>query len=266
MSQPPPEALVRSLVDGPSRLSGLEFHPEVASTNAVAVEAARRGVAEIHAVAADVQTAGRGRMGRVWQAPAGTSLLVSLVLRPRVDEAALATLPLLVGSVLAEVVTAHLREGPDEPDVALKWPNDLLVGGRKAAGILVERHPEAAIAGIGCNVDWRGLERPDDLAAATSLAEEAGRAVDRWKLLAGLVGVLDRRYVEWQDDPAATLAGFRARCATIGQDVRVERPGAAPTTGRATGIAADGRLLVATAAGEVAVDAGDVVHVRPADG
>lgn len=266
MSQLPPEALVRSLVDGPSRLSGLEFHPEVGSTNAVALEAARRGVDEIHAVAADVQTAGRGRLGRAWQAPAGTSLMVSLVLRPRVAEPALATLPLLVGSVLAEVVAAHLRAGPAEPDVALKWPNDLLVGGRKAAGILVERDPAAAIAGIGCNVDWRGLERPADLAGATSLAEEAGRAIDRWRLLAGLVGVLDRRYGEWQDDPAATLAGYRARCATIGEDVRVERPGAAPLAGRATAVADDGRLLVATDGGEVAVDVGDVIHVRPADG
>ena len=257
---------MRSLVDGPSRLSGLEFHPRVGSTNAVALEAARRGVAEIHAVAADVQTAGRGRMGRAWQAPAGTSLLVSLVLRPRVDGPALATLPLLIGSVLAEVVAAHLREGRDEPDVALKWPNDLLVGGRKAAGILVERHPEAVIAGIGCNVDWRGLERPADLGQATSLAEEAGRTIDRWKLLAGLVGVLDRRYGEWQGDPAAALAGYRSRCATIGEGVRVERPGVAPLVGRATGIADDGRLLVATAAGELAVDAGDVVHVRPEDG
>ena len=226
-SDGPPDALVRALLDGPSALSGFEWHDEVGSTNALAADAARRGVPEIHAVAADVQTAGRGRRGRSWHALPGSSLMVSLVLRPQVSEATFGTLPLLIGSVLAEVVSAHLWDGQRGPDVGLKWPNDLLVEGRKVAGILIERFGSAAVAGIGCNVDWRGVERPADLAEAGSLAEfaGAGRDVDRWRLFAGLIGVLDHRYADWQADPGPTLASYRTRCDTLGRWVRVERGG-----------------------------------------
>lgn len=262
MSSGPPDDLVRSLIDGPSALAGFEWYDEVDSTNALAADAARRGLPEIHAVAADVQTAGRGRRGRSWHAPAGTSLMVSLVLRPQVGETTFGTLPLLVGTVLAEVVAAHLWDGTRGPDVSLKWPNDLLVDDRKVAGILVERCDGAAVAGIGCNVDWRGVERSADLAGAGSLAEVAGRGVDRWRLFAGLIGVLDHRYAQWQADSGPMLESYRARCATLGRHVRVERADADPLEGRATGVAPDGRLVVTTPEGEVVVSAGDVAHLH----
>lgn len=193
--------------------------------------------------------------------------MLSLVTRPTVAAEHLTLLPLLTGLALAEAA------GPHVPgvEVALKWPNDLLVRAgrahawRKAAGILVEAVPGAAIVGLGCNVDWRGVERPPELAArATSLAEAAGGPVDRWRVLAGFVGVFGRRYEAWQGQPVGFLDAYRSRCATLGSGVRVERPRRDALQGRAVAVDDGGALHVRDAAGEtVAVTAGDVVHVRP---
>lgn len=263
----PPEALVSSLVDGPSAVSGFEWHDEIDSTNTRAAAAAAAGAAEIHVVAADVQHAGRGRQGRRWVAPAGTSLMLSLVLRPPVAPRSLPLLPLLTGLALAEVTEAVVPGG----HVALKWPNDVLLGpatgaGRKVSGILVETVDEAAVVGLGVNVDWRGVERPEEIAAtATSLAEVAETPVDRWRLMAALLGVFANRYRSWCELPAAFLDGYRSRCATIGQQVAVSRPAGEVVRGTAIGIAASGALQVRDAGGRtVEVSAGDVVHVRPA--
>jgi BirA family transcriptional regulator, biotin operon repressor / biotin---[acetyl-CoA-carboxylase] ligase len=257
----PPRALVRSLVEGSSALSGLEWHDEVTSTQARGVAAALAGVPEIHAVVAGAQTAGRGRLGRPWVAPAGTSLLASFVLRPTVPADRVGLLPLLAGLALAEVADRYC------PRVALKWPNDLLVGGRKAAGILAERlEPSGAVVlGVGVNVDWRGLARPPEVAQATSLAEAAGADVDRWRVLAALVGLLGRRYHDWTDEPAAFLAAYRRRCATIGCRVRVTRPAGDPVEGLVTAVDDEGALCVRDGAdGAHRLSAGDVEHVRPA--
>lgn len=258
-SRRPPEALVRSLLDGASRLSALEWREEVASTNAVAAEAAASGVAEIAVYGADVQTAGRGRHGRAWQAPSGTSLQVSFLLRPQVPETALPLLPLLVGTAVAEVAAAHAPGAP----VALKWPNDLIIADRKAAGILAERAGDGVVAGVGINTDWRGVDRPPEIEGATSLAEEAGGPVDRWRVLAGLVGVLVRRYDAWQADAGGFLEDYRERCATLGRSVRVLGLDGSERRGTATDIAGDGSLLVETADGTSRVLAGDVSHLRP---
>jgi BirA family biotin operon repressor/biotin-[acetyl-CoA-carboxylase] ligase len=170
-------------------------------------------------------------------------------------------LPLLTGLVLAETVSRHLPEA----DVAVKWPNDLLVDGRKAAGILVEAAAGAAVVGVGVNVDWRGLTRPADLGDAISLAEVAGAEVDRWRLLAGFIGVFSNRYAQWQELPAAFLDGYRQRCTTIGRTVRVTRTQGSTLEGLATGIDASGALLVRSGDGRtLAVHAGDVEHLRPA--
>ncbi len=258
---PPPAALVRGLLAGPDGIAAVEWHPVVDSTNAVAAAAAARGAPEIGVVVADAQTAGRGRHGRRWQSPPGASLLLSLLVRPVVPPAAVSLLPLLTGLALAETVD---RCGPALP-VALKWPNDLLLGSRKAAGILVEGLPGgAAVVGIGVNVDWRGVERGAELAGATSLAE-AGAAVDRWALLADLVSGFARRYRAWQALPAAFLDGYRARCTTLGRPVMVTRRAGDTVTGVATAVRVDGALIVRVDdGGTVAVTAGDVEHLRPA--
>lgn len=256
----PPEALVRSILDGPSRVTSFEWRDEVASTNALLAAAAAEGLPEIAVVGADVQTSGRGRLGRPWHAPTGSSLQVSFLLRPHADMAALTLLPLVAGVALAEVAEAHV-EGAH---VRLKWPNDLLVDGGKAAGILVERSGDAVVVGIGVNVDWRGVERPEGLEHATSLSEATGRDIDRWKVLAGLVGVLDRRYGDWQERPNGILDAYRSRCATLGARVRIVQVNGSSVVGTAVGIADDGALELEIDGSVVRVRAGEVTHLRPA--
>ena len=256
-----PAQLVASLVDGPSIVTSVQWHEQCPSTNALATEAAAAGAAEGLLVLADQQSAGRGRHGRTWSAPAGSSLLLSLLVRPVVPAASLPLLPLLTGLVLAETAARHL---PDT-EVALKWPNDLLVGGRKAAGILVEGAGGAAVVGVGVNVDWRGVDRPEELGFATSLAEAAGHDVDRWRLLAGFLGVFSRRYEQWQELPAAFLDGYRQRCATLGRQVRVAGLDGVAVEGAAVDIDRTGALVVRTEAGQtMSFNAGDVEHLRPA--
>jgi BirA family biotin operon repressor/biotin-[acetyl-CoA-carboxylase] ligase len=256
---PPPPALVASLVDGPSIVTEVRWFDACDSTNTVATAAAADGATEGLLVLAGEQTAGRGRQGRSWVAPAGSSLLFSLVVRPVTPAATHQLLPLLSGLVLAETVARHL---PDA-EVALKWPNDLLVNGRKAAGILVEGTGGAAVIGVGVNVDWRGVQRPPELAEATSLAEEGGQGIDGWRVLAGFIGVFSRRYEQWQELPAAFLDGYRQRCATLGQVVRIERSHQSHLEGVATDVDPSGALLLRTDEGRtVAVNAGDVHHLR----
>lgn len=262
----PPDALIRSLVDGPSLVTGVEYEQQVPSTNIRAVEAARRGVEEGYLVVADHQTAGRGRMGRRWEAPPGSSLLLSIVLRPTVATRLVPLVPLLAGLAVAEVVDGYCLDRT----VGLKWPNDLLVDGAKVAGILLERaaDPPSAgggtpvVVGIGLNVDWRGVER-EDSEPRWSLAEAVGAGVDRWRVLAGVVGVFSRRYDDWHADPTGFLPAYRERCETIGRRIRVDVPNRRVVTGQATGVAGDGRLLVASDTGEAEqLAAGDVTHVR----
>lgn len=257
----PPNALVRSLVDGPSLVSALEWHDELASTQLQARRAVAEGVPEIHVVLADTQRAGRGRFGRSWYAPAGTSLIGSYVLRPAVETGTLHLLPLLAGLALAEVVERYC------PEVALKWPNDLLLGGRKAAGVLLEGPLEGRgiVLGMGVNVDWRGVRRPAEVADATSLAEASGADVDRWRLLAAFLGLFGRRYLDWQEHPRAFLDGYRSRCATIGRRVRGTRPAGGQVEGMAEAVGDDGALILRDDAGTAhRITAGEVAHVRPA--
>jgi hypothetical protein len=142
---------------------------------------------------------------------------------------------------------------------ALKWPNDLLVGEKKCAGVLAERVVDLAVVGIGVNVDWRGVPRPDP--SWGSLAEELGDDVDRWELLAGLLAALDEALTLAERDPRVLLDTYRRSCVTIGEEVAVEvRDGV--IAGLARGVDDDGALLVAAGDRLVHVRAGDVLHVR----
>lgn len=257
----PPAELVRSLVEGPAAVAAVEWLDEAGSTNAVAAGLAERGAPEITVVGAEVQTAGRGRMGRTWSAPPRSSLTFSLLLRPPVAREAFPLLPLLAGLALAEVAARYCKD----VEVGLKWPNDLLIDGRKAAGVLVESGPgDAVIVGIGLNVDWRGIERWEELADAISLAEVSDFPMDRWRVLAALLGVFAQRYEVFKDLPAAFLDGYRSRCLTIGRAVRVELVGGRELLGEAVGVDASGGLEVRDADGVThRVSAGDVHHVRP---
>src|ERR671935_2244385 len=144
-------------------------------------------------VVADVQTEGRGRLGRRWLAPAGTSLLVSILLRPQVEPARLPELSVVAGRACADAI-ADVTDL--EPEV--KFPNDVLLGGRKVAGILAEASEGRVVLGVGVNVTQQPGELPPDARTpATSLAIETGRAIDRGELLLALLERLERRYDEW---------------------------------------------------------------------
>ncbi|WP_166133567.1 biotin--[acetyl-CoA-carboxylase] ligase [Nocardioides ochotonae] len=248
----------------------LEVLEETTSTNAVAAQRARAGAAEGLVVVAEHQSAGRGRLDRSWEMPARSGLIVSVLLRPVLATREWPWLPLLTGYAVGRT----LREA-GFPAAGVKWPNDALIGDRKVAGILVEVVDTptglAAVVGIGLNVDLTPEELP--IPTATSLALEAGeRGVpDRADLLADLLATLLDTYRDWQRDSAdgadgaqRLRAAYRDACVTLGRDVRVELPSGEALLGRATDVDETGRLLVEGPDGEVAVGAGDVVHVRPA--
>jgi BirA family transcriptional regulator, biotin operon repressor / biotin---[acetyl-CoA-carboxylase] ligase len=236
------------------------------STNADLMAAAAAGVPDRTVLVAEHQETGRGRMGRSWVAPPGTGLAVSVLLRPvGVSPSRFGWLPLLTGLAVLDTVRACTGL-----HACLKWPNDLLLGAeqRKAAGILAEVADPlrpAVVIGIGLNV----LAAPPEQPAATSLAGE-GAGVDRATVLAELLTRLAERESVWREgrgDPDATglRADYRAACASLGSEVRVELPGGATIGGIAEDVDSDGRLLLLDPAGHRrAVAAGDVVHLRPA--
>ncbi len=241
--------------------TSLEVVAVTGSTNA---DLLRRGGAEGQVLVAESQVAGRGRMGRSWVSAPGASLTFSVRLRPvSVPASRRGWLPLLTGVAVASAVR-------DVSGVAavLKWPNDVLAGSRKLAGILAEQSGDAVVIGIGLNVATPadGLPVSPGGLPATSLLLE-GAAVSREALLAGILRELERRYTAFRDDPSSgggLLADYRALCATLGRAVRVELPGGSVLSGVAEDIDADGRLLVAPDSGAppVTVSAGDVIHVR----
>lgn len=257
--RPPPGAVLQRLVAGSQLVSHALWFDRIESTNAEVARRAAEGASEGLLVLADEQVAGRGRQGRSWHAPPGTSLIGSLLLRPSQPMERVALLPLLTGLALVEACDDLV---PDA-DPTLKWPNDLLLGGRKAAGILVEApEPGVAVLGMGVNVDWRGVDRPAELAAATSLAEAVGGPVDRWRLLPILVERLDHHYRRWCGDPLSFLPAYRERCGTLGLPVRVEQLDGRTEEGMAVAVSDGGALVVAADDGVTEVHAGDVHHLH----
>lgn len=233
---------------------------ETGSTNADLLAEAKSGLPEGAVLVADAQSAGRGRLGRRWVSPPGTSLSVSVLLRPAVvPPASRAWVPLLTGVAVAAALRAETTA-----DAWLKWPNDVLVRGGKVAGILAEQAGDAIVVGIGINVTVARDELP--VPGATSLAIE-GAGTGREPLLTGVLGQLERWYLDWKSeagdaDRSGLRAGYLGLCATVGQQVRVSLPGGSVVTGEASDVDSAGRLVVRTGAGPVPVSAGDVVHVR----
>lgn len=235
---------------------------ETTSTNDLVVAAARAGEPSGLVVVAESQTGGRGRLDRSWESPPRAGLTFSLLLRPRgVPAARLGWLPLLVGAAAAQAL-ADLCD----LDVVVKWPNDLLVGDRKVAGVLAEVAGDAVVVGLGINVLTTRAELPTE--AATSLALESRHPVDRTPVLLAVLRAVGPAYTAWTGaggDPAAVAAQYRDRCVTVGRAVRVLLPGQPAVVGTAVAVDDDGRLVVRDDAGrETALTAGDVVHVRSA--
>ena len=150
--------------------------------------------------AADEQTEGRGRLGRNWQAPSGTSILISVLLRPAVEPPRLPELSLVAGGAVAEAIADVTGIDP-----AIKVPNDVLVAGKKVAGILAESSEGRVVLGIGVNVNQRAEELPRDAQTEpTSLAIEVGDRVDRGDLIAAILLRLERAYDRWVSGTSAS--------------------------------------------------------------
>jgi BirA family transcriptional regulator, biotin operon repressor / biotin---[acetyl-CoA-carboxylase] ligase len=279
----------------------VEVLASTGSTNADLLARAAAGAPEGVVLAAEEQTAGRGRLGRSWVSPPRAALTFSLLVRPdTVPPARRGWLPLLAGVSVASAVRTAAGV-----DARLKWPNDVLAGPAKLAGILAEAAGDAVVVGIGLNVSTEPGELPPPgptrggalpatslrvLAAtvqaatvqAATIPAAAGQAAaanaDRERLLTEILAAFEHWYQAWRQaggdpDRSGLRAEYTRLCATIGRRVRVELPGDQLLSGLAVGVDPDGRLLVRVSgpegpegpegpAAEVRVAAGDVVHLR----
>ena len=255
-----------------TELAGLRFgHPlylfqQIGSTNDEARRLAQAAAPEGLLVIAETQTAGRGRAGRRWLTPAGSALAFSLVLRPALHPAQATRLTMIAGLAVCEAI-----ELVTNVPANLKWPNDILLAGQKAGGILVEAATQAgddqqleyAVVGIGINV----FEAPPASAVdfpATALSAQTVQPVNRVRLLRAILRRLEARYPDLlTPDPLTLHADWTARLVWLGQPV-VARTPSGDYTGRAESVDLDGALVVRLDTGQrVRVLAGDV-RLRPA--
>ncbi len=267
----------------------VEILDETPSTNAVLAERARSGDAPGLVITTEHQTAGRGRLDRGWTTPARSALTVSALLRPSpsIPVERWPWMPLMTGVAVASVLR---KKGYA---AGLKWPNDVLIEGRKVCGILIERieriettgarssgelarplapsegvtarsaegsEGAAAVIGFGLNTSLTREELP--IETATSLELEGGAPVDRTEMLAALLEELGAAYEIWGSDPAELARRYRELSVTVGEQVRAELPGGDVWEGVATEIDDFGRLVIATDDGSRVVGAGDVIHAR----
>lgn len=244
--------MVTGVVDGTAnaRSRDIRRYDEVPSTNEVAAALGRQGAPEGLVVTADHQTAGRGRRGRRWLAPPGTSLLVSVLLLPA-PEPGYAHLPTLAMALAA----AEACEDVAGVCPRLKWPNDVVVGERKLGGVLGEATTDAVVVGAGLNVNWGEQSPPPP---GVSLDALVGHPVDRTALLDALLGHLDQRLAAPRDQ---LLADYRAASATLGRRVTVGL-WAGTVAGEAVDLTAEGHLVVDDGRRRRVLTMGDVVHAR----
>lgn len=237
------------------------FYQTVSSTNDVVRELAYAGAPQGAVVAAEEQTGGRGRRGRSWYSPRG-GLWFSLLLRPQVSPAQSQTLPLFVSLMVVKGIEKLLGITLD-----LKWPNDILLGGRKTGGVLVELGAEAeqvhyAVAGIGINVNVTSFP-PELEKEATSLGIYAGRRVDRARLLAGILSSIETGYPCWcREGFAPFREAYKGRLSFLGRQITVRTAGGEVLTGIAADVDTDGRLLLSSPAGKQRWLHGGEVKVR----
>lgn len=238
-----------------------EVVAEDESTNATLVR--DTGAPDRAVLVAEDQRSGRGRLDRTWTSPPRAGLTFSVVLRPTAPVRTWGWLPLLTGVAVHDA----LIEATGVP-VRLKWPNDVLhaPSERKLAGILAQSSGAVVVIGIGLNVTTTEAELPVE--TATSLALCGAGDVDRTALLTEILRRIDRRTAQWDDaagdaDACGLATDYRHACATLGRTVIVSTTDGREHTGRAVDVDADGRLQVERDARLVAIDAGDVEHLRP---
>ncbi len=230
------------------------------STNADLSERARAGAPGWSALVAGEQTSGRGRLTRTWSSPQGSSISLSVLLRPSRAVREWGLLPLITGLGVARAVEALGAEA------VLKWPNDVLLPAddeRKVCGILAELvggPGSGVVVGMGVNVGQERGELPVETATSLSLV---GVIVTRPQVVTAVLERLGQVYAQWDRYGWSSLKGaYEAACTTLGRTVRVELPDGTGVLGTAQAISEDGRLVVMTTSGERAFAAGDVHHLR----
>ncbi|MEK6742756.1 MAG: biotin--[acetyl-CoA-carboxylase] ligase [Nitrospirota bacterium] len=235
---------------------------EVASTNTVAMDLAQKGAVDGTVVIAETQTGGKGRLGRSWSSPAG-NLYVSVILRPSVPISK-APLITLVGAV---AVASGLRRQCGVP-AGIKWPNDILLSGKKVSGLLTEMSAEPdrirhIVLGIGVNVNMDGRALPPDIRRmATTLAAATGKPMDRTALLRTLLVELDLWYHRFLTGDTEVVAAWKELNVTLGHRVAVDG-GSVKLEGLARGVDAEGRLILKLDDGTLRqVAAGDVTIMK----
>jgi BirA family biotin operon repressor/biotin-[acetyl-CoA-carboxylase] ligase len=250
------------------RLRGTTFHNHLhhffkaGSTNDVALELGRRGAPAGTVVIAEEQTEGRGRLGREWHSEKARGIYASILLRPAIAPSSAAMLTIVAGLAAREAV---YRQTGLEPDI--RWPNDLLLGGRKFAGILTEMQAqpdrvEFVVVGMGINVNHEKFPEAIET-IATSLRIESAREQSRLALLAGLLHELERHYNRWMTDGAGPIVEQFSQVSSFARGKRVRVESAAESfTGTTDGIEPGGWLRVRRDDGRVEpVVSGDVREV-----
>lgn len=258
-------ALVRDAGGDPDAFwSRVDVVTETGSTNADLLAAPRDADYPRSVLIAEHQTGGRGRHARPWVSAPRALVTVSAVLdMPGMDLADIGWLPLLAGVAVVDVL-----RGTAGVDAELKWPNDVLIGGRKVVGILAEVAATApvptVVVGIGLNVSLTEDELP--VPTATSLLLEDAEVTDRTVLVRAILRELARHHREWEAagwKVDALAAAYKERCGTLGRRVRAELPGDRELIGTATDVDVEGRIVIeADGKSPVAVSAGDITHLR----
>jgi BirA family biotin operon repressor/biotin-[acetyl-CoA-carboxylase] ligase len=238
----------------------VHYFDELPSTQETAAALARDGAAQGTTVIAETQTAGRGRMGRQWHSPPGVNLYCTIILRPNLSLAEVPRLSLVAGVAAAEAI-----ETVAPGLVALKWPNDVWLRGRKAGGIIAEAVTDntqrltCVLLGIGLNLNLAADQVPAELRErATSVRIETGAPCDRIEVARALFNRLHSRYMEMMASGFGTLRPVWERYSALGGKWVAVMDGATREAGRVTGIDDDGALLLDTPSGQRRILAGDV--------
>ena len=232
----------------------LHYEPSCSSTQDLARAASARGAQQGWTMVTDLQREGRGRQGRTWVAPPETALLFSTILRPPRD--VLPLLPLLAALTVAGGIETSSGAVPD-----LKWPNDVLIKGKKLAGILLERPAGAdVVLGVGLNVNQSRADLPE---GATSLAIEIGHELEREPLLAAILNDLGNAYERADREGVSWIVpGWRSRSSMLGKAVAFQRDGTL-IRGIAEDVSDEGALQVRLDDGSrISVVAGEIERVR----
>lgn len=252
---------LRAHLDGTRVGRQLEFTKLTGSTNADAFRLAENGAIEGTVVLADSQTGGKGRRGRLWSSPAGVNLYCSVILRPAIMPHEAPQLTFLSAVAVARAIELTTRLTPE-----IKWPNDLLISGKKVAGLLNEMSAETdginfVILGIGVNLNMTADQFPGDLRhPATSLLLESGIRVDRSRFTGTMLNELDRLYTDFLAHGFGPVREeWQQRCNANGHQVLVSDSGTECTGGRFVGIDSDGAMLLRSDEGTMhRITCGDV--------